>query len=135
MSRLELPSGGHAELRDPKLVPERLRRPVMRTYVTFLALFVDEVDGDGRPITDKLGRPVKSPPTTPEALDVASELNDVLALALIGSWSFDTPPSLEALQDLPGADYDAVRAAVSPLLQAVLPDFGPSGDQDSPTSP
>lgn len=61
------------------------------------------------------------------SLDAISEANDLLAVALIDSWTLtDTngavlPVTLESLLDLPGETYDAIQEAVTPFFWATLP--------------
>ena len=96
---------GWVELRDPDLVPERLRRPVFEKSLKASQLAA-EVEND------------------PTVLSFFSELNDVLAVALISSWSFGDVISVDTLQDLPSKTYDDIRKLVSPLVSKMIPDFG-----------
>lgn len=96
---------GWIELRDPDLVPERLRRPVFEKSIKASQLAADIE-------------------TDPTVLSFFSELNDVLAVALIESWSFGDSITETSLQDLPARTYDDVRKAVSPFVSRMIPDFG-----------
>jgi hypothetical protein len=96
---------GWVELRDPDLVPERLRRPVFEKSI-------------------KASQIAEDFETDPTVLSFFSELNDVLAVALISAWSFGDVITVDTLQDLPARTYDDVRKAVSPLISRMIPDFG-----------
>jgi len=96
---------GWVELRDPDLVPERLRRPVFEKTIKASQL-ASEIEDD------------------PTVMGFFSELNDVLAVALIEAWSFGDAITVDALQDLPAKAYDDIRKLVSPLVSKMIPDFG-----------
>jgi hypothetical protein len=95
---------GWVQLRNPDLVPERLRRPVFEKSVEGAAIANNEN-------------------MTQEALEFFSEFNDLLAVAMIDSWSFGEAVSVEAMQDLPSKTYDEIRNLVSPYIQKLIPNF------------
>lgn len=101
---------GWVELREPNLVPERLRRPVFEKSIAGQSL-VDE----GKDLDEA-------------TLKFFSEFNDVLAVAMISAWSFDGPVSLEGLMDLPSRSYDDIRKLVTPYVSDLIPDFGLDAD-------
>lgn len=119
-TKIVLPDGGWALLREPEAVPERLRRPVNAHAVALQ----DFVNADGEVTA-----------MSPTVLAALEDMNDRLVVALVAEWSFDAPITLEAVLDLPGAVYDALRAAVTPLAVRMMPDFDPTPDPASPTSP
>jgi hypothetical protein len=113
--RVEIFSGW-IQLRDPELVPERLRRPVFEKSVQGSALFNDEdMDSD--------------------TIKFFSEFNDLLAIAMISEWSFDLPVTLDGLLDLPIKAYDDVRNAVAPFIDKLIPDFGVDVNPKAITEP
>lgn len=124
MNKISLPGGAWAVLRDPKQVSERLRRPVTRLAAGLNASGVlkgiEGEDGTG---------------LTVEALDGMSDLNDAICLALVESWSFEQPVTADGLLDLPGAVYDSLREQASKFTTALLPDFSPTAEEESPTAP
>jgi hypothetical protein len=124
MTKIALPDGGWANLRDPKAVTERLRRPVTRLaaglHASGALKGIDGENGEG---------------LTVEALDGMSDLNDAICLALVDSWSYDLPVTADGLLDLPGAVYDSLREQASKFTTALLPDFTPTTDGDSPSEP
>ena len=109
--------GGWVELRDPELVPERLRRPLVSKSVKaaqFADLDLEASDTDGEQAS--------------QAVDFFSELNDLLALALVEAWSFSEPITIDGLMNLPGKSYDSIRKEVAPLVSKLMPDFGVTDD-------
>jgi hypothetical protein len=138
--RVELPKGQHAMLRDPEDVPNRLRRPHMdareRVSVSLVSSGATEADAvaaqAGEPgAAMKLGLAMVSS----GASGLKRAADDLLIVALVESWSYEAAIGVEALQDLPGRSYDVLLAACEPLAAAMSPDFGPSPDPESPTSP
>lgn len=101
---------GWIELREPNLVPERLRRPVFEKSVSGQSLIEEGKDLDE------------------QAMKFFSEFNDLLAIALISAWSFDGAVSLEGLMDLPSKTYDDIRKVVTPFVAELIPDFGVDPD-------
>lgn len=101
---------GWIQLRDPELVPERLRRPVVQKSAE-AARHVSDDDV----ISD-------------EMMMFYSEFNDLLAVAMISEWSFDFPVSVDGMLDLPSRTYDDVRNAVAPSIKKLIPDFGADPD-------
>jgi len=115
--------GGWVDLRDPKTVSERLRRPVI-TKASQLSSVINEMQGDDS------GNSVSS-----KGLGEMFEFNDLLAVALISEWSFGSEVSTEALLDLPAETYDAIQKLVAPLVTDLMPSFEVTPEADSPTEP
>jgi hypothetical protein len=134
-----LPAGHHAVpggwvvLRDPSTVTERQRRP-LTTLAASLSSYQSMLDPDNPESQTQIA-------SNPEAIAMFQQFNDLLALALLESWSFAGPdgqplPIAEnSLLDLPGAAYDAIQKVVAPMLMSVMPNFDPSPDPASPTVP
>ena len=93
---------GWVELRDPDLVPEKLRRPLLEFAATGASFNTDEA--------------------TPEAIKFFSEFNDLLAVAVIEAWSFGDV-TLDGLLELPKRTYDEIRGLVAPLFTRLMPSF------------
>jgi hypothetical protein len=106
---------GWIELRDPKSVPERLRRPVFQKSIEGASLDFDTETADSK------------------AMEFFSEFNDLLAVALISEWSFDAQISVDGLLDLPSRTYDDVRTICAPFLDELIPDFGVDIDPKAST--
>lgn len=106
--------GGWVVLREPKMVSERLRRPLLAMTATA----VGKIDAEEN---------------MADSIDFYSQFNDLLAMALVSSWSFGEQVTLDALLDLPAGTYDAIRELVSPFVTDLMPDFGASPDPKATT--
>jgi hypothetical protein len=138
MIHLTLPSGATADLREVADVTERQRRPIKRiqTKLAGLPEFASAVataqaQGEGTELTPEEQLTIAA--GLGEAFDLLEELNDALVVALVAGWSFAFGVNVDAVQDLPGRDLDALRKAVAPFLSQLSPDFEPSPDPASPT--
>lgn len=114
---------GWVVLRDPKMISERMRRPIIAkaTAMRVVANKVTASDGE-----DSFSEE--------EFLSLYA-FNDLVAVAVVSEWSWDTPVSVEGLLDLPAADYDAVLKITAPLVTELMPKFEPDPDENSPTEP
>ncbi len=136
---------GWIELRDPRLVAEKHRRPIMAQMAEMgkvaesaekaveLAKIAEET-GD----TSGLASSVDD-----DVMDALYRYNDRVALALIRKWSYTGVPDengvweftgdegdkiipvrLETLPCLPGEDYDAILKVTAPKALELMPSFG-----------
>lgn len=124
MAKKTIVGTGWVVLRDPKMVPERSRRPIMAQAASIQKVAREvtaSIDEDS--VADK------------ESLLSLYDFNDLVAVALIAEWSWDAPISIDSLQDLPGSDYDEIQKLVSPMISEMMPDFSPDPEPDSPTVP
>jgi hypothetical protein len=80
--RIEVFSGW-IQLREPNLVPERLRRPVFEKSISGSSLIEDENDV-----------------VSEETMRFFSDFNDLVAIAMIKEWSFEFPVSLARLMTM-----------------------------------
>lgn len=138
MTTLTLPSGQTATLRDPKTVSERLRRPIANANIEWAATntFKRMVERARLPKVAKAKADEADPiPLVGEDLILVDRLNDLTAVALVESWSYEFPVTLETLQDITGPDYDALRAASKPFFNELILNVQPTSDPDSPTEP
>lgn len=138
MQTISLPSGATADLRDVADVTERQRRPIKRIQTKLAGLpdFVHAVEEaksqkEGEELTPEQQLTIAA--GMGEAFDLLEDLNDALVVALVARWSYGFAINADAVQDLPGRDLDALRAAVSPYLSQLSPDFEPNPDSASPT--
>lgn len=118
--RVTLPSGGWVDLRPPETITERGRRPLLR-----LLNGVDFARMQNATETD----------FTDEEFDRFMMLNDQLAVAFVAAWSYEAPVTLEAVQDLPTMDYDALRDIVAPKIGELFPNFTPDEGPPDPLAP
>lgn len=124
MAKKTIVGSGWVMLRDPKMVPERLRRPIMAQ-----AASIQQV---ARELTTSINEDASA---SKESVLSLYDFNDLVAVALISEWSWDAPVTIDSLQDLPGSEYDAIQLVVSPLIGDLMPDFTPDPAADSPTEP
>lgn len=135
-TRITLPSGAWADLRDPEDITERQAR-LMRSAQ--MGLFRD---------SPALAQWAKSNAgNTPDEASVGDILtvlddaaiaasfraNDAMIAALVASWSFDLPIDMESVQDIPGRDYAALQEAVAEHGRELI--VGPKEDPRDPLSP
>ena len=106
-------TGGWVILREPELVPERLRRKLVNLSVA------------GAPVIANMENK-----EMPEQSDIEfiESFNDNLALALIKEWSFDLPITTDGLLDLAGPVYDEIQKLCAPLVPKLMPNFGVDPD-------
>lgn len=122
LGRVEVP-GGWIEVRPPKAVPERLRRPV----VTAMSALV-KVVGKFQSVDEAQAALTADPQ---EAMfEASNRLNDVSVVALVSAWSFGETVTADTAADLPAETYDAVQRAIAPHIKEMLPDFSPDGVAD-----
>jgi hypothetical protein len=114
---------GWVLLRDPRLVSERSRRPIIAKMTTMQAV-AEKVTGEGTTVDEA-------------EFNALYAFNDLVAIALIKEWSWDVPVTIDGLLDLPAADYDAILKITAPLVSELMPSFSPDGanDPESPTVP
>lgn len=144
--RLDLPSGGWAEIRAVSEITERYRRPI--------AFALSQLSPEGIETMTKLEPYLTDGSKTKFDLEHIGELgirfsaadlqhfsdaNDYCIVALTTSWSFGTPITLETVLDLKGPDYDYLREACAPASASLFVDFTMSKESvenvDSPFAP
>lgn len=134
MTTLPIP-GGTAELRDPALVSERHRRPLTRLQLQLASSPVGELlQAKDRMSDEDFATEVTKLIGTP-AYRLLDDINDAAIVALVESWTFPCPVTLDGLLDLPGPAYDALKAETAKHVLKLLPTFTPTADPDSPTPP
>ena len=112
MSRIELPEGQWAEIVNPRKVTERKRRLYLRAMAEYQ---------QSREVMAGFG---------PEQQRLLDDAFDLLIVALVQSWSFEQPVSVEAFADLPADVFDPLRKACMALAAGLLPDYGPAATED-----
>jgi hypothetical protein len=141
--KIDLP-GGWAKLRDPEDVPERLRRPLLRVQESLGATDVgqrmlEKQQADGGLTEAEVAAMMLPLIGSATWEDFQRTQYDQLLCALVEEWSFETPITVDAMQDLPGRAYKALRAECDPLLPAVLGNVVDAeqeiDDPNSPTTP
>lgn len=142
MIRHTLPSGSTADVRDVADVTERQRRPIRKVqsrlaanseFSAAVATAQAAKQADGSEMTQDEQRSIAA--GMGSAFDDLELVNDLLVAALVAGWSYDFPVSVDACQDIPGRDLDALREICAPFLSALMPGFEPDPDPASPTDP
>ncbi len=117
---IDLPDGNWVRLRDPKKVPERLRRPLMPLFSKMASAGIMNITEDDK---EKL----------PDAFGLIFDMNDLVIIALVEAWSFGTKIDVDTLLDLPAEVYDALSNLTRDKVTELMPSFGISTDDASPT--
>lgn len=124
----DLPSGGWVAFRDPKQLTRRQRKPIDRAQVRIgiAANLQSAVTGES-----------SAAGVADEDIDLLEGLMNAVVVSLTSEWSFDTPVSLDALEDLRDDDYQALIEAAKPHRSTLLPDFeaGPREDEAGNENP
>jgi len=139
--KVDLGNGSWAKLRDPQDVTDKQRRPLAKLQRLLAASNLGEALTQraqmGEEVTDKDLQDLLKPVLADDEWELLESTSDLLIVALVEEWSFDTPIIVESVQNLPGRVSKALRAACDPLLTDVL---GIESEEDvldpeSPTPP
>jgi hypothetical protein len=133
--KISLPSGGWAVLRDPAAVPVKLRRPVEKALLTLGQSQAKTVLAASPELTDSQKAAEVASTINPEILDQFNDLNDLLIVARVESWSLDLPIVIESLGDFAQGDYEALQEVAAKDVTEMMPRFGISNDPNSPIKP
>lgn len=141
-----LSDGKSAELRDPKELSERQRRPLGKLMALVSPEGQDALEAsrllgeDGKPETKKKLTAAERKELQAKVrfaaadIDVLNELNDQAIVAFVKHWTREEAVTIDNVLELPTPDYDALRAAVAPLTAEVFVNFKASKDSSSPTA-
>jgi len=146
--RIDLPGGHWAVRRDPATVTRRQRRPVedamgdVRGEIINLIAAANEKlekarqvgDDEAIAVAQTAQRRATDQLTRAERASLR-DANEAAIVALLESWSFDGPITLDAVLDLPGPVGDALQAAVAPLTAAMFLNTTPDPMNPNPTAP
>ena len=125
--KISLPSGGWAVLREPAAVSVKLRRPVEKALMAVgRGRAKAALNSDASEVAANLD---------PAVLDQFYELNDLLILARVESWSFEFDITKDSLLELAQPDYEELQKASAVDVASMIPNFGLSNDQASPIKP
>jgi hypothetical protein len=143
----ELPSGATAKLRDPRLVTERHRRPIdfkrqemqqlSPEWVTELSAAIRDARAaeEANLPAPEIDMAALNSKLTVSGLQAAEELNDLIVVALVESWSFDFPVTSDTVLDLPHDDLRSLHAKCAEVGKALFLSTDPDPDPESPTQP
>jgi hypothetical protein len=140
-TKIELGNGGWAILRDPAAVPVKLRRPVEKMLMAVgrgqakAALEAKQEAIANAKTGDTVDPSSIAATMDPSVIDQFYELNDLLIVARVESWSFELPISVDSLGDLTQEDYELLQKVAAQNVTSMVPNFGLSNNPDSPTPP
>ena len=121
--KIELANGGWAVLRDPASVSVKLRRPVEKALMTIARSQAKNALLAPSDVAANLD---------PATIDQFYELNDLLIVALVESWSFEKDITLDNVLELPSEAYKTLQEATASAISTMLPNFGFSNDPKAP---
>lgn len=125
---ITLPGNEWAIIHNPDEVPERLRRQYLLSQAEIL---------DGADVTmNSRGKPSKMTMNS-KVIKAVADSGDVLILAFTKKWSFESPITVEAVQDLPSGVYQALKEACEKAKDGlfVVADVDEAKDPASPIVP
>ena len=140
-TKIELGNGGWAILRDPAAVPVKLRRPVEKMLMAVgrgqakAALEAKEAAIANAKTGDTIDPSAVAATMDESVIDQFYELNDLLIVARVESWSLELPISVDSLGDLTQEDYELLQKVAAQNVTTMVPNFGLSNNPDSPTPP
>jgi len=140
-TKIQLGNGGWAILRDPAAVPVKLRRPVEKMLMAVgrgqakAALEAKEAAIANAKTGDTIDPSAVAATMDSTVIDQFYELNDLLIVARVESWSLDLPISVDSLGDLTQEDYELLQKVAAQNVTTMVPNFGLSNNSDSPTPP
>ena len=140
-TKIELGNGGWAILRDPAAVPVRLRRPVEKMLMAVgrgqakAALEAKQEAIANAKTGDTIDPSAVAANINSTVIDQFYELNDLLIVARVESWSLELPISVDSLGDLTQEDYELLQKVAAQNVTTMVPNFGLSNNPDSPTPP
>jgi hypothetical protein len=132
--RLDLPRDNWAEIRDPDEIPRKAAR-AFRKELYRLSGRVGDVDPELD--QEEAARAAAVALLKSDgALDGIEDMAEVLVLAVVAEWSYGEV-SADVLDSMPDAAVDAIYDYVQAhaYIEKLMPDFSPSQDEDSPTTP
>ena len=116
MERIDLPSGGWAELRDPKTLRAKDKRRVLKN--------------------------IKGTPDEENPVAASLDTTDGMVCMMVTAWEIPYMPDAalpgdapEMLDELEIPDYDVLLEAVTPARELLFPDKITPDDHDKPDSP
>lgn len=150
-SRLDLPGGAWADIRDPKKITRNGRKPVRQTlmalsrYRTELLEWALAVKSQETATTSGI---IGMQPIDPEAekkfegyspddheMDLLEATQEALTVALVSSWSFDLPITTDSLNEIPSDAADLLIEHCDQFIDQISFSAQPSPDESSPTTP
>ena len=132
--RLELPHDSWAELREPDEIPRKAARQFRKVLYRLAAPARDlDPDLDAEAQALAVGQAMLS---SDDGMDGVEELAEAMLLAAVSEWSYGAVCQA-VLDDMPDKAVDMIYGACQAggYIEKLMPDFGGSADEDSPTKP
>ena len=131
--RLDLPHDQYAELREADEIPRKAARRFRKVLYSIAA------KADVDPSLDREAQAAavgKAMMTSSDGLDGIEDMGEAMVLAAVAAWSFGEVTQ-DVLDGIPDAAIDAIYDACQAggYIEKLMPDFGTSLDDDSPTTP
>lgn len=138
--KIPLPDGAWARLRDPKKVPERLRRPLLELQRKSLVALGPEfaaAQDKGKELSAADNYLVLKGLVDSGRSAIGEEIEDQLIATLVYDWSFDFKADVEGVLELPGDARAELAKACKPLVGPLMGETTDADvlDPDSPTEP
>jgi hypothetical protein len=132
---LKLAGGGWANLREADQIPRRQARAFRKVLYHLAAATGIEPDPNQDPNTAAL-EAGKALLASDSGLDEIEDMAEALALAAVDTWSYGEVTA-DVLATIPDAAVNQIFDACQEggYLEKLMPDFGVSPDEDSPTTP
>lgn len=124
LEEITLPSGAWVKLRDPEDTTEAQRKPVTRLQMRMAwnPKLMATIKGEG-----------SSSDLSDTEIDWLFDYNDAIVVALVESWSFEQPVTVDGLRAIPGKkDYSELQRRASKHASALMPSFEVDPDPEAP---
>ena len=131
--RLVLPHDEWAELREADEIPRKAARRFRKVLYAMASTAGLDPNLDADAQAAEVGKAMLS---SPDKMDGIEDMAEAMVLAAVREWSFGSVCQ-EVLDDIPDAAADAIYDACQAggYIDALMPDFSTSMDDDSPTQP
>ena len=133
--RLELAGGQWAELRDADQIPRKPARAFRKVLYRVAAPTLDTADPTL--VAEAQAAAVgKALIASGDGIDGLEDMAEAMVLAVVSEWSFGEVTSA-VLDTVPDAAVDAIyeECQKGGYIDKLMPDFGVSPDESSPTTP
>ena len=130
--KLQLPHDAWADLREPDEIPRKAARKFRKVLYKVAApsAGIDQNDPNAaaKVAAEMLG--------SADGMDGIEEMAEAMVLAVVSDWSYGEV-SVDVLDTIPDAAVNAIydECQANDYITKLMPDFGISVDEDSPTTP
>ena len=133
MPRLDLPHDNYADLREADEIPRKAARRFRKVLYSMASGANVDPNATEEENAAEVGKSLLS---SSDGMDGIEDMGEAMVLAAVSEWSYGSVCQ-EVLDDLPDAAVDAIYDACQAggYIDALMPDFGASPDDDAPTGP